>query len=135
MRPRPKLQPQPQRPNQAHKPFFLPLVALYLVSVFVTLPFVNALHRHAEDQAQLEGCRQCAAPGSQRLPINQRQHNESRCITCQLIASSQKHALMLAASPKLHLDLIPTPVTVSDLHIWSLDHTSEAVARGPPAIA
>jgi hypothetical protein len=128
-------QPQPPRPSKAQKPFFLPLVALYLVSVFVTLPFVNALHRRAEDLAQLEGCRQCAAPGSQRLPVNQRQHNEAQCITCQLIASSQRHALLLAASHELHLELSQLSVAASSPHIYSLDHTSAAVARGPPAIA
>jgi len=127
MRPRQNLQPQ--------KPFFPPLVALYLVSVFVTLPFVNALHRHAEDLAQLEGCRQCATPLGQRLPLNQRQHNQSQCITCQLIANSQKHALVLADLHKLHLDLSPLPVTIDQTHLWSVDHTRTPLARGPPSIA
>jgi len=117
------------------QPLFLPLIALYLVNVFVTLPFVNALHRWAEDWKQLESCIQCTGSAGRSIPIQQRHHSQSQCTTCQLIASSQKHALVLAASPELHLDLTPLSVATSNLQIWSLDHTREALARGPPSIA
>jgi hypothetical protein len=52
-----------------------------------------------------------------------------------LIASSQKHALVLSVTPELHLAGSQLSTEVGNLYTCSLDHTSEAVARGPPSIA
>src|SRR5205809_6108435 len=128
------LMPRRQRPATPKHQFFPQLVAAYLVSVFVTMPFVTVLHRMAEDVRQLENCQQCAAPGGKPLPA-QRQHDQSQCITCQLLASSQKHGLLLPASSELPLNLSPISAAAAPVPICSLDHTSAALARGPPPLA